>query len=166
MKHSLLSAALSIYSLLAFAPSADAQDVPLVIGSSTGTSGTLCDTFQCTPSPVDVTAGTTALMLIKAGRDQFPLLMLSGPSTQCIPIPGITNSLIVRTDAFFTLVSPQWSRIITSGPGPQCGGWVGSMLLNAPVTLPAGSIYLTQVLAQVGAAGQLTLSNAVEITIR
>lgn len=153
--------------LAAFAAILPAQHCGLQIGSALGSSGQPCDPFSCTATNVDAYAGSSVLLRTKGAREQLHFLLVSGQSAPCVAIPGIANSLMVAPPGAAATVQFNWARLYITGPGPQCGGWIGSMLLPLPAALPIGLQLRAQLLAPVPTASGATwtFSNAVDLTI-
>mgnify|MGYP003650304486 len=138
------------------------NEIGFAVAGSQGMSGFPCDPVTCTPATVDADSGNTLQLRLKGARYQPHLLLLSATQAPCVPIPGFGGALLVQPPGATFLMNLSWSNYYVTGPGPTCGGWIGTQLVSVPA-LPMNTVLYLQVLAPLN--GTFTFSNSVEITI-
>ena len=65
-----------------------------------GTAGDFCWGFNCTPRPLNVTAGETLTVYVRAPRGAPFVIAASVSATSCLAIPTIGNSLVIDLPIF------------------------------------------------------------------
>ncbi|MFT4516047.1 MAG: hypothetical protein ACI89X_003557 [Planctomycetota bacterium] len=137
-------------------------EIGFAVAGPNGMSGFPCDPVTCTPATVDADSGDTLALRLKGARYQPHLLLLSIAPAPCVPVPGFAGALLVQPPGVIFIMDLSWYNVFVTGPGPTCGGWIGMQLVPVPA-LPMNMVIYLQTLAPIN--GQLTFSNAVEVTI-
>lgn len=156
----------SLFALVA-ASSVMAQDGLAVDSVAGGGSGLVCAPWSCTPTTLSAPRGDRLALAAMGSVFEPRLLLISGSSAICVPVPGIGGALQVQQPV--VLFQPfLWGRFNVSGAPGQvvCSGWIGMSSIPWPTTVPAGLRIVIQTLSlsTTGGLGLSAFSNAVEIT--
>jgi hypothetical protein len=138
------------------------NQVGFAVAGPDGVSGFPCDPVTCVAATVTADSGQTLQFRLKGARFEPHLLLVSAAPAACVPIPGFGGALLLQPPGEIFLMDLAWSNLMVTGPGPSCGGWIGTQLALVPA-LPMNLVLYLQVLAPVD--GTLTFSNAVAATI-
>ncbi|HEX6810089.1 MAG TPA: hypothetical protein VF384_00575 [Planctomycetota bacterium] len=129
-----------------------------LVTGQTGTAGEFCWTFDCTPRQLAVVSGETLTMRINGPHQTLFAIGASLGASNCIPIPGFTNALILDVPIIvlsFGLISQQ-------SPILACWGGTETVQFQVPPGLPTGVSFATQAIADLqGPTPGLSFSVAV-----
>jgi hypothetical protein len=141
-----------------------AQDVIMQMVSSRGASGSRCEPWSCTPAPLTVDVGGAVQIVIMGAPFSPHVLMVAGPRAQCVQVPGLMRSLILRPPIIAASLPLDWARLYVYGG--NCGGWIGFARVTIPFGVPRGSSFLAQAIEAPLGGPMPAFSNAISITVR
>jgi hypothetical protein len=128
-----------------------------------GTAGEFCWVFDCTPRQLAVAAGETLTLRVNAPFQTFFAIGASLTATNCAPLPGFVNALILDLPVVVLAAGP----VSQSTPILACWGGYEQVPFAVPPGLPLGFSFTTQAVADLqGPTPGLAFSVAVRMTVQ
>jgi hypothetical protein len=126
-----------------------------------GTAGEFCWVFDCTPRQLGVVAGETLTLRVNAPWQTFYLIGAAPTATNCVPIPGFNNSLILG----LPIVVLSFGLVSQQSPILACWGGIEQVPLPLPIGVPQGASIAMQAIADLQGPGPATLAFSVAVEI-
>jgi len=146
---------------LQVAPCQGGGGVSMVVSSAIGTTGYVCEPFECLPNQTLGVPGETLKVGI-FGRALSPYILFVGwPAVGCMELPPIIGGLAV-----WAPVTLEIGAIGDTGGGSPCGVDYATTVFQVPTNAPLGVQLRLQAIAEAPTDEGYAFTRAMEIHIR
>ncbi|MCI0586705.1 MAG: hypothetical protein L0323_07695 [Planctomycetes bacterium] len=132
------------------------------VGAAGNTAGPFCWGFQCAPDATTVSPGESATLLVRGDPYAVFVIGLSATATSCIPIPGISHSLVLDLPIYvaFTGTLDQLSPILSCPSGEK------TIPIPFPTSaIPGTSLAIQAIVLPVSGFAPPSLTQAIVLTV-
>jgi hypothetical protein len=132
------------------------------VGAAGNTAGPFCQGFQCAPDATTVSPGESATLLVRGDPYAVFVVGLSATATSCIPIPGVSHSLVLDAPIYvaFTGTLDQLSPILSCPSGEK------TIPISFPTTaIPGTSLAIQAIVLPISSFAPPSLTQAIVLTV-